>query len=604
MNTEKGSAFSLLAQYLRPYRLRVLLLTILLLASIALQLAAPQVIGRFLDAAQAGRSLQMLTMTAVLFFVVVAAQKILTLLTVYWTTDLGWAATNRLRTDLFGHTLRLDMGFHKMRTPGELIERIDGDVGNLAEYFSELVVQLIGNGLLVIGVLVLLFREAWTMGAVAVGYALVILLFLRIIQERMVAIWKDVSQVTAEMFGFLEERLTGTEDIRANGGEAYVMQRLFPIMNQHADLRTKAFTFGSITYNTGNMLQVLALIATLGLAVAAFQRGEMTIGTVFLVVSYVRLLEEPLAAIRHRVSELQRAFASINRINEFLQLTSQVAERGTAALPLHASTVAFSGVGFAYKDNLLVNGHSANGSSASPDQPSVLHNVTFDVPAGHVLGVLGRTGSGKTTLTRLLFRLYDTDEGTITFDNTDIRDLSVAELRRGVGMVTQDVQLFAATVRDNLTLFQNYNPAQEAISDDDILAALETLGLTDWLRGLPDGLDTMLQAGGQGLSAGEAQLLAFTRVFLRDPRLVVLDEASSRLDPATEALLERAIDRLLRGRTAIIIAHRLRTVQRADDILILDNGRVSEFGSRIALAADPNSRFYRLLQTGLEEVLA
>lgn len=614
MNTEKGSAFSLLAHYLRPYRLRVLWLTILLLASIGLQLAAPQVIGNFLDAAQAGRSLQVLTMMAVLFFVVVVAQKILSLLTVYWTTDLGWAATNELRTDLFGHTLRLDMGFHKMRTPGELIERIDGDVGNLAEYFSELVVQLVGNGLLVIGVMVLLFRESWTVAAVAVGYALVILLFLRVVQAHTVAIWQNVSQVTAEMFGFLEERLTGTEDIRANGGEAYVMQRLFPIMNKHADLRTWAFTFGSITYNTGNMLQVLALIASLGLSVAAFRRGEMTIGTVFLVVSYVRLLEEPLAAIRHRVSELQRAFASINRINEFLQLTSQVAEGGTAALPVHAPTVAFNGVGFAYKDNLSVNGHSANGSDAAAklagaeldgaERPSVLHNVTFDVPAGHVLGVLGRTGSGKTTLTRLLFRLYDADAGTITFDGIDIRDLSAAELRRGVGMVTQDVQLFAATVRDNLTLFQNYNPAQQAISDDDILAALETLGLGDWLRGLPDGLDTMLQTGGQGLSAGEAQLLAFTRVFLRDPRLVVLDEASSRLDPATEALLERAIDRLLRGRTAIIIAHRLRTVQRADDILILENGRVSEFGPRVALAADPNSRFYRLLQTGLEELLA
>jgi len=159
-------------------------------------------------------------------------------------------------------------------------------------------------------------------------------------------------------------------------------------------------------------------------------------------------------------------------------------------------------------------------------------------------------------------------------------------------------------VRDNLTLFSNYDPTRPPVGDAAILDALATLGLNDWYRGLPNGLDTVLESGGKGLSAGEAQLLAFTRVFLRDPRLVVLDEASSRLDPGTEQLLEQAIDRLLAGRTGIIIAHRLRTVMRADDILILEDGRVIEHGPRAALAADPDSRFYRLLQTGLEEVLA
>ena len=222
-----------------------------------------------------------------------------------------------------------------------------------------------------------------------------------------------------------------------------------------------------------------------------------------------------------------------------------------------------------------------------------------------IIGVAGGTGSGKTTLTRLLFRLYDVDEGAIALNGRDLRSVSLSDLRQHVGMVTQDVQLFEATVRDNLTLFRNRsNRNHPHIADADILTAVETLGLGDWLRALPDGLDTVLQSGGQGLSGGQAQLLAFARVFLRDPKLVILDEASSRLDPATEQLLEKAIDRLLHGRTAIIIAHRLRTVQRADDILILENGRVLEHGRRIALANNPASRFHRLLQTGLEEVLA
>jgi ATP-binding cassette subfamily B protein len=211
--------------------------------------------------------------------------------------------------------------------------------------------------------------------------------------------------------------------------------------------------------------------------------------------------------------------------------------------------------------------------------------------------LLGRTGSGKTTLARLLFRLYDPKSGCIEINGADVRNARLETLRRRIAIVTQDVQLFRASVRDNLTFFDS------SISDQQILATLNELELGDWYRSLPQGLDTELDTGSRSLSAGEAQLLAFTRVFLRNPGLVILDEASSRLDPATEQRLERAIDRLLENRTAIIIAHRLETVHRADQIMILDAGMVSEYGDRQQLATDRGSRFYRLLQTGLEEVL-
>ena len=227
----------------------------------------------------------------------------------------------------------------------------------------------------------------------------------------------------------------------------------------------------------------------------------------------------------------------------------------------------------------------------------VLHELSFHLEPGKVLGLLGRTGSGKTTLARLIFRLYDPGIGKISLNDMDLRELKLYGLRRNIAIVTQDVQLFRASVRDNLTFFDR------GIPDERILAALDELELTDWYNGLPKGLDTQLAGDGQSLSAGEAQLLAFTRVFLRDPGLVILDEASSRLDPATERHLERAVDRLLRNRTAIIIAHRLGTVHRADEIMILDRGKVIEHGERQRLAADPASQFYHLLQTGLEEVL-
>lgn len=612
MEVNITQSLNMLARYLRPSWPRVTLLFVLLLGGIALQLLAPQLIRRFLDLAQAGEMGRGLVNTAVLYFLIVLGQKSLSLSSVAVGEDVGWAATNGLRADLAAHVLRLDTGFHKLRTPGELIERIDGDVGLLAEYFSQLVVQVLGNGLLVIGILALQFREGWRFGLIGLVYGVVTLFFLRAIQPVSVRLWRQIRQGFAEIFGFLEERFQGTEDIRANGGEGHVLATLYPMMAGVNAVRAKEAVFGGFTFSAGYLLYVLAWAATLGLAGIAFLRGELTIGAVYLVAFYVGLLESPLKYIRRQIGNMQRAMASIGRVNEFFQLQPTVQERETAVLPSTAPVVQFAGVHFAYKDRnpLTVNREpiTDDGSRATDDGSRatdyVLHDVTFTLPAGRVLGILGRTGSGKTTLTRLLFRLYDVDGGAITLHGVDLRDVSLATLRQRVGMVTQDVQLFAATVRDNLTLFRRYDVNKPPISDAHIMAALAELGLDEWVNNLPNGLDTELGSGGQGMSAGEAQLVALARVFLRDPRLVILDEASSRLDPVTEQRLERAVDRLLHGRTGIIIAHRLGTVQRADDILIMENGRVREHGPRAALAANPHSRFAHLLRAGLEEALA
>ncbi|MCB8919451.1 MAG: ABC transporter ATP-binding protein [Ardenticatenaceae bacterium] len=590
-----NQSLSLMGHYLRPHLWRVLTLFLLLLGSIGLQLAAPQVIRHFLDLAQSGAALSLLLRAALLFLAITISQKILSLFSVYAGVDLGWATTNQLRSDLTSHVLRLDMGFHKLHPPGELIERIDGDVSNLADYFSDLVVNLLGNALLVLGVLLLLLREDWRAGLIGLLYAGAILGLLRALQAPVVTIWSDISRSFAGLYSFIEERLSGTEDIRANGGEAYAMARLLERLNQVRRLRVRGEMLGSITFSASFFLYTLALVATLALGAGSHLSGQMSIGTVVLLVLYMQNLESPLNTIRRQVASLQQGLASIGRLAELRQVQPTVQEPPTpAGLPPTAPAVQFQGVTFAYKDQPPANGRSA--------PPTVLHDLTFTLAPGRVLGILGRTGSGKTTLTRLLFRLYDVDQGHIRLDGVDIRQARLSDLRRHVGMVTQEVQLFAASLRDNLTLFQNYG--RQPIPDAQMQQTLTQLGLGSWLQELPHGLDTQLTAGGQGLSAGQAQLLAFARVYLRNPRLVVLDEASSRLDPATEQLLEQAIDRLLVGRTAIIIAHRLGTVQRADDILILDNGRIVEFGERLALASNPQSRFYQLLQTGMEAMLA
>jgi ATP-binding cassette subfamily B protein len=328
-------------------------------------------------------------------------------------------------------------------------------------------------------------------------------------------------------------------------------------------------------------LMISAIAIAVYSSYSLFQAGLLTVGTVYLVVRYVDLLGRPIRELTQQVENLQTVGVSMERVEELLAIQPQIKDGKGEIIPGGMLSVDFEKLSFAYKD----------------DEP-VLKEVSFSLEEGKILGLLGRTGSGKTTIARLLFHLYEQQEGTIKLGGVDIRDASLAQLRQRVAMVTQDVQLFEASIRDNLTFFNREIP------DSRLLEVIEALELKDWFDNLPDGLDTVLETGGRSLSAGEAQLLAFTRIFLRDPGLVILDEASSRLDPATEQLIERAITKLLKGRTGIIIAHRLGTVERADQILILEDGDILENGNRSTLASDKDSRFYHLLKTGLEEVLA
>jgi ABC-type multidrug transport system fused ATPase/permease subunit len=584
----------LLATYLLSQRSRVMLLAALMLGGISLQLINPQVIRYFLDTAQTGGAPGTLLIAAILFIVIALVSQAVRLATNYAAENIGWTATNALRADLALHCLRLDMPFHKQHTPGELIERIDGDVNALANFFSQFTIRVLGNGLLVLGILVLLSRED---ARVSIGLALYVALtfvILGALQRYSVSRHAMGRQASAEFFGFVEERISGTEDIRACGAEPYVMNRLYHLMRAWMEKRRAAIVLGVLVTNMTNLLYVVGYGLGLAMGVYLYTQGAATIGTAYLIVFYIGMLNAPVQNIRQDVQDLQQATASIQRVRELFDLRPQVQERSNAVLSDGPLSVELDDVCFTYTEEL---------TSTADDRPTtaqdiVLYDVSFNLRPGKVLGVLGRTGSGKTTLTRLLFRLYDPASGSIRLNGVDIRGVALDALRERVGMVTQDVQLFQATVRDNLTFFNR------RIGDAQIEHVLKELRLWGWFRTLPKGLDTQLAAGGQGLSAGEAQLLAFTRVFLRDPGLVILDEASSRLDPATETLLERAVDRLFEERTGIIIAHRLWTVQRADEILILENGRVLEYGPREKLARDPQSRFYSLLRTGLEEALA
>jgi ATP-binding cassette subfamily B protein len=584
-----------LQHYLRSQSRRVMGLAVLILLSIVLQLINPQVIRYFLDTAGSGGPRQALLWAAAAFITFALLRQGMDLATTFLNQLVSWSTTNQVRLELARHCLKLDLSFHKQHTPGELIERIDGDVSRLGNFFSQLSPRLLGNGLLILGILALLMREDGRVGAGMLLYTALTLVLLGLIQRPAATRWADERQASAEKFSFLEERISGAEDIRACGAEPYALNRLLLLLRSYLEKLRAAFVVSNLTQNLTNLVYVIGYAIGLALGVYLYTRGQATLGTAYLILSYVGMLAEPLQGIRAQIQDLQLASASLQRVRDLFAIHPQASVAQSKLpdqdgypthLPPGALPVDFEEVSFAYENQ-----------ESDAQERRVLHEISFRLQPGKVLGILGRTGSGKSTLTRLLFRLYEPDQGIIRLGGVDIRTIALAELRQRVGMVTQEVQLFEASLRSNLSFF---NPD---ISSEQIEAALKTLRLWEWAQALPQGLDTRLAAGQQGLSAGEAQLLAFARVFLKNPGLVILDEASSRLDPLTETLMEQAVDRLFAGRTGILIAHRLKTVQRADEILILENGRVVEAGARQALIADPNSRFSTLLQTGLEEVL-
>lgn len=601
------NAKNLLRTYLRPQKGRVALLALFIFTNLGLQLLIPQIMRDFIDSVIGGEALNSLVRLGVYFLIAALGQQVIAIFTAYYAQNVGWAATNALREDLTRHALRLDMRFHKAHAPGEMISRIDSDVNTLNDFFSQFLLKLIGNLLLVGAILIILFFEDWRIGLVLTGFSLIALLVLTRFRNLAVPHWEAERKAEADFYSFLEERLAGTADLRANGGRPYTLRQFFIRIQNMYQRSVKAGLMVNIMLNSMFLIFALGTAASLGVSGMLYLGGTITIGTVFIVYQYNRMLERPLEDISRQLSNVQKSLASVKRVAELFKTEPKISSPTAVAENLappdrQPLALAFEHVSFRYEDQPGEDDHKDRDAQLGEN---VLEDIHFNLAPGEVLGLLGRTGSGKTTLTRLLFRLYDPQSGQVRLSArdgsrplTDIRLLPLPVLRSRIGMVTQSIELFHASVRDNLTFFDR------SIPDQKILEMIQLLGLSHWAAGLQSGLDTLLESGGAGLSAGEAQLLAFVRIFLRDPGVVVLDEASSRLDPATEHLIEQAVDRLIKDRTALVIAHRLKTVQRADKIMILEKGRIIEYGHRQSLALNPHSHFNRLLHAGMEEVLA
>lgn len=562
----------LLIGRLRPERGRLALLGLVLSVAMLLPIAGPLLLGEVVDQALDGTDA--IAGLALAYLAVTVGADLLALAVTWWSVEVAWRVGNRLRGDLLRHALGLDLAWHGEHSPGMLIERVDGDVDSVVRFASTAVVQLLGNAIMLIGVVVVATVIDWRVGALLGLSALAAGALMARLRVAAVPAYDAEREVSGQLYGDVEERLGGLEDLRANGAGPYAVHRLHTLSARLWKATRRAALRGEGSYVAGASAFTLGTVGTLVIGVWLHRRGQVSVGAILALFRFSQMIRTPVEAIAEQMREAQKAVAGVRRTARLLATQSAITDRGTAALPSGALGVDLDGVSLAYEA-----GHN------------VLSDLDVHLAPGTSLGIVGRTGSGKTSLGRLLVRFWDASNGVVRIGGVDVRDVPLIELRRRVGVVTQDVELFRATVRDNLTMFGTF-----AAGDDRLHAVLADVGLTTWLRGLPRGLDTSIE-GDAGLSAGEAQLIAFARVLLADPGLVLLDEATSRLDPDTEARVTAATQRVRSGRTVIVIAHRLATLDAVDEVLVLDHGRVVEHGSRAVLAADSASRFGALLRT-------
>ena len=574
MRPQPPASARLLADLLRPERAKVVGLGAVLVLTMGLPLAGPVLLGRFVDDAVAGRPMGSLTTIAIAYLVIAVVSEALRVFVVWVSVTIAWRAGNRLRERLAAHALSLDLGWHGRHSAGILIERIDGDVEAIGKFVSTAVLHIVGNLLLIVGVLAVSFFIDWRAALILAGFSFLAFFGMVRLRSFAVAAHDEDREAKAQLLGDLEERLGGLEDLRANGAGAYAVHRLHVHSSRtwYAG-RNSAFK-GDGAWAMSAAMFSAGSVVTLAAGIVLHRGGTLSIGAVLALFRFSQMMREPLEHIADQLKEFQKAMAGARRAVRLLSTEPAIKDGPLdgSALPPGALSVELDRVCMAYDGD-----------------GDVLHDIDLHIPPGTHLGLIGRTGSGKTTIGRLLLRFWDVRSGEVRVGGVDVREMNIAALRSRVAVVTQDVELLRAPLRDNLTMLGAV-PA----TDDELWTVLHDVGLDDWLDSLPNGLDSMLDGAGS-LSAGEAQLLAFARAFLSQPDLVVLDEPSSRLDPVTEARIAAATHRLLGGRTAVIVAHRLSTLDEVDDIAVLDHGRLVEHGPRAALAANPRSRYARLV---------
>jgi ATP-binding cassette, subfamily B, bacterial len=502
-----------------------------------------------------------------------------------------------LRVRAFNHIHALSMAHHTEEQRGALVSRVTSDVETLGQFFRWGGLAWIINSALMLAALVAMVVYDWRLALVAVATVLPLVAVLRVMQRRVVVAWDAVRSRVGESLAAISESIQGAAVIRAYGVQAQAQHRVMRSVEARRRAEVRAGTIGAFFFPSGELFGVVTTAAVLLVGMAIGPEGGLTVGTLVAFAFLVTIFLEPVAEFTEILDMTQQAVAGWKKVLDVLDTPVEVEDpRPGASLPARggpgdrrggppvsrgALDIELDRVSFAYHGG-----------------PPVLVDVSVAIPAGTRVAIVGTTGSGKTTLAKLLIRLADPTGGAIRVAGTDLRRVSLASLRSALVMVPQDGFLFDTSVADNVRM------GRPDADDREVRAAFEALELGGWVDGLPRGVRTRVGERGEYLSVGERQLVALARGYLADPGCLILDEATSAVDPATEVALRNAIARLTEGRTALTIAHRLATAEHADLILVLERGRLVQQGTHAQLLADPGGAYARLYGSWMASLAA
>lgn len=570
-----GRLLRRLLGYLRPYRRSVGLAVGLLSIHAALAVIGPAMTQRALDRAVPARDLGLLGRYAAIYVVALLGTLVVDYAQMMLTTRIGQRAMFDLRMAIFDHLNRLPISYFDRNPVGRLMTRVTSDVETLNDLFSSGVVSVFGDLFTLVAIAAMMIVTDWRLSLVAFLVMPVMGVVVSVFRRHIRDAFRDIRTRVARLNSFMQEHLAGVQVIQLFSRQRAAATEFDRVNEAHLEAHQRSITIYAVFFPMFELVTAVALALLLTNGGARVAAGTATVGVLAAFIQLTRRFFQPLQDLSEKVNLLQNAMASSERIFRLLDtpVPAPGADRLVALPDPLRGEIRFEGVWFRYAD----------------DGPWVLEDVSFAAPAGQTTALVGHTGAGKTTIVSLLLRYYDATRGRITLDGVDIRELDVATLRRQFGFVQQDLFLFTGDILRNLAL-------DPGVGEAEVAAAVGRVGVDSLIERLPGGVRHVLAERGRNLSVGERQLLSFARALARDPRILLLDEATSSVDSESEARIQRGIAALMNHRTAVVVAHRLSTIQGAGQILVMHHGRVVERGRHEDLVKGDGiyRRLYRL----------
>jgi ABC-type multidrug transport system fused ATPase/permease subunit len=552
-----------LARLTAPYRARTALAVGSLVLATLTALAPPFLAKLAIDDGIAAGDMEALAVIVALFVAAGLANLLASMAQTYFTGWTGERILADLRNTLFRHLQRLSLGYFERNRAGVVISRLTNDVEALDQLVTDGVTSLFQNSLILVGSAVILFFLDWRLALAALAVFPLMAVATGIFRRRSTRAYRAVRERLGLVTATLAEDISGMRVVQTFTREETNQRQFRSVNNRYRDSNQETVVLNGVYFPVVDFLSAVATAVVLGFGGWLALEGQVTVGTLFAFLLYLANFFDPIQQLSQLYNTFLSAVAALDKIMDVMDEEPEVIDaEGAAPLPRIEGEVRFDGVRFGYGAG-----------------PEILHGIDLAVPAGTTVALVGHTGAGKSTIAKLLARFYDPRSGRISIDGHDLREVTQESLRHQLGIVPQEGFLFAGTVRDNIAF------GRPDASDEDVAAAARAVGAEEFILELEDGYETEVAERGSRLSLGQRQLVAFARALLADPRILILDEATSSVDIGTERGIELALRRLLAGRTAFIIAHRLSTIRRADLIVVLEHGEIVELGTHDELVA-------------------